>query len=670
VRFTRNLLVWAVIFSACVPALKAQDQKEEPLHLGAFDVQGSAGFGYRFTDVKGYQPMFLELFDLKKGPRLMELNLFGRADENHPFAEKFSLNLSGLGGDPYPTAQLTVSKPNVYDLRANWRQAYFYWDQNDGVIIPTLGTTGLTDNHDWATVRKSGSVDLMLHATNSLRFSFHYYRTTFSGSTFTTFSPDFLGSSEVWGFYARANAYRLFAPTYDITNRITGGLDYTWKEWNLHYNVGYQTFTGNRSFDNVTSPERAIDTTTPVTADELLTSVSWTDYRRLTTPVSEFSYTGTPKTWLQVRGSYLFYRYGGPAAFDQVFDGSAQTDIAGTQFAPYSVSQTGRASVTEPNHIVGQGFTAVIKTWWNVNLDYRYSRFTTDTEGTYTSLMDGTSPASSAIDNNWRDGLHQLDFDMLLTPLPNLTVRPGMSYFKSDVEFLENGGADDALTLRTKAYYPSLAVFYRPFKRLSLRANLHGYSNSASYTSITPHTDFTTRIVASFLITDRLSLQNELYIVEQKLLATNFHGKTRSNATTLNYVIGKNYSIFAGFSYGDQFASGDIQYIRGEEPLSGSIRDQDINRIWQGGFEARPLSSFGVRFTGNYVRTTGVGEANGQPPVYGPLTFPYATGTLYYDLPKAGRFSVDLQRTYYIQEIITGNNFSANMLTLRWTKSF
>jgi hypothetical protein len=668
-RFARSLLFLVFMLLACATALEAQDPKSEPLQWGAFEVRGSAGMGYRFTDVKGYQPMFLELYDLRKGPRMTDFSIFGHSDDSNPFAEDFSLNLSGLGGDPYPAVQLTLSKPKVYDLRVDWRQAYFYWNQNDGVILPTLGITGLTDNHDWATVRKTGSVDLMLHATNRLRFNFQYYRTTFSGATFTTFSPDFLDSPSNWGFYARADAFRLFAPTYDITSRFTGGLDYTLKDWSFHYNIGYQTFTQNMSLDNPVSPERAIDTTTPATANELLTSASWTDYRRLTAPVSEFSYTGK-KSWLEMRGSYISYRYRGPATFDQVFSGSARTDAAGTEFAPYSVSQTGRTDVSESNNIIEQGFTAIVNPWWDVNVDYRYSRFTTSTEGTFTSLMDGTIPASSEIGNNWRDGLHQLDFDMMLTPRPNLTVRPGLSFFKSDVEYIEGGIVDGARSLRARTYLPSLSIFYRPFKRFSLRGNIHGYSRSASYTAIAPHTDFTTRLVATYLITDRLKLQNELYLVNQKLLATNYHGKIHSNATMLSFAFSRGYSVFAGFSYENQFASGDIQYIRGEEPLSGSIRDQDINRIWQGGFEASPLHDFGVRFTGNYVRATGAGEASGQPPVYGPLTFPYATGTVYYDVPKAGRFSVDLQRTYYIQEIITGNNFSANMLTIRWKRSF
>jgi hypothetical protein len=662
VRIRTFLLLVMVIFLFNMPALKAQDQAETPLQWGGFQVQGAASAGYRFTDIKGYEPMYQELLNLNKGPRLMDFNLFGHSDGTNPFADSFSLTTSGLGGDPYPGAQLTLSKTKLYDLRVNWRQSYLYWNQNDGIILPTRNQTGLTDNHDWASVRKVGSMDLTLHATNNLRFNFHYYRTTFSGATFTTFSPLFFGAPDSFGGFARANAYYMYAPILDNTNRFTGGVDYTRGLWNFHYNVGYQTFTDNITYDNVTSPERAIDTTTGSTASQLLTNASWTAFRELKTPVSEFSYTGKPKSRLEMRGSYMFYRYRGPASFDQSYSGNNPD--------PYSVSQTGRVMVSEPNNIIEQGFTFNVKPWWDIDLDYRYSRFATTTEGRFTSLLDGTTPASGEISNDWRDGLHQLDLSMMFTPKSNLVIRPGVTFLKSDVEVLEDGEADDARSLRTKSVSPTLSMLYRPSSRFSVRGEIRTFNSGASYTSITPHTDTKGRIVGSLRLSDKLSLDNELYIVSQRLLATNFHGRVRSNSTMLTYKMNQNYSLFAGFSYNSVFATGDIQYLRGTEPLSGSIRDQDINRVWQAGFEANPVKHFGIRFTGNFDRATGVGEANGQPPVYGPLTYPYGTGTVYVDIPRAGRLSVDLQRTYYVQQIITGNNFSANMLTVRWTRSF
>jgi len=88
------------------------------------------------------------------------------------------------------------------------------------------------------------------------------------------------------------------------------------------------------------------------------------------------------------------------------------------------------------------------------------------------------------------------------------------------------------------------------------------------------------------------------------------------------------------------------------------------------GVEAKPSKFFGLQLTGNFDRSTGLGQISGEPPAYGPLTWPLVTGTVYVNFPKAGRLSVDMQRTYYIEQIVTANNFQANLLTIRWTRDF
>jgi len=77
-----------------------------------------------------------------------------------------------------------------------------------------------------------------------------------------------------------------------------------------------------------------------------------------------------------------------------------------------------------------------------------------------------------------------------------------------------------------------------------------------------------------------------------------------------------------------------------------------------------------VRASASFDRLTGRGEIVGEPPAYGPLTWPLGTATFYFDVPRAGRVSLDLQRTYYIEEIVPANNFSANLLTIRFTRGF
>jgi hypothetical protein len=669
-----RIFPFAAILLMLVPVAKAQDDSEPaPIAVGDFNLSGSATAGFRFDDIKGYKPQFREMFDLGKGFRLLDLDLYGESQTgSNPFADNFSLQTSSLGGDPFPTAQFMISKKKVYDFRVDWRQSYYFWNQNDNVVLPiaAVGTglsKGLTSNHDWATVRKFGSVDFTLHATNNLRFHFNYYRPSDEGTTFTTRSLDFLGSPGFWGTFARANPYYLDAPLADYTNRFTGGFDYAMKDWSFHYSIGYQTFTENVALNNVASPELSINPIT-LSTTEPLTSLSWSQFRRLTTPISEFSFLGKPLSKLEWRGGYMYYRYQGPVTFDQSFNGIAPN--ATGVLTPYTVTQSARATVIEPNHILSQGLTYHIYNWWSVDLDYRYSRFTSNSIGTFQSLFNGTTPTSAATDVVWRDGLSDLTFSMEFTPIRGLVIRPGIQFMKSDVESLQNGVANPSITLRTKTVRPAISFGYEPSKFFSVRGDFHSMTSGASYTAITPHTQQATHFMLRFHPIEKLTIEDEVSFANNKLLTTNFENNVRSEAVTVSYSLGDRFSIFAGFSYDSYYAQGNILYARGTAPLSDFLRDQELNRVWSGGFEAKPTKRMGLRLSGNFDRSSGTGALSGEPPAYGPLTWPLVTGTGYYDFPVVGRLAVDLQRTYYSEQIVTVNNFSANMLTIRWTKSF
>jgi len=108
-----------IVFALLAGSLLGQDQAAtsdhtKPLAWGGFENTGSATFGYRFTDVSGSQPKFQELINLRQGPRVLDFNLFGKAqDGENRFADDYSLTASGIGGDPFASGQLTVRKKNV-----------------------------------------------------------------------------------------------------------------------------------------------------------------------------------------------------------------------------------------------------------------------------------------------------------------------------------------------------------------------------------------------------------------------------------------------------------------------------------------------------------------------------------------------------------------------------
>ena len=136
-RLRQQLLISLAVLLLGGGVLRAQDNAETPLNLGGFNTQGSVTVGYRFDDIKGYAPMYQELSGLEKGFRLMDFNMFGEAAKGaNPFADSYSLSVTGLGGEPFETGQLSVRKNRLYDFRVNWRQSYFYSNPNDNVILP------------------------------------------------------------------------------------------------------------------------------------------------------------------------------------------------------------------------------------------------------------------------------------------------------------------------------------------------------------------------------------------------------------------------------------------------------------------------------------------------------------------------------------------------------
>jgi len=661
-------LFLSVVLALSIP-VRAQDT-EKPLVLGGFENQGSFTTGYRFTDVSGYRPKYDELFDLNSGFRVLDFSLFGKAQEGqNRFADDYSLTLSGLGGDSYSTAQLTVRKTRLYDLRVNFQQSRYYWDRNDNAVLPN-GLDGLTNSHNWATVRKLGSVNLLVHATNNLQFSFQYYRNTRDGMTGTTRSLDYFGSSSTWGSFARANPYYVLAPLSETSNRVSGRIDYTLHAWTFHYRLGYQRFEDSINGQNASSPEQSINVDDPATAKEAVNGISWSDSRKLTTPVSEFSYTGKISSKLEARGGYIFYRYRGPASLDMSFDGIARTNAAGTTDAPYALSLSTRANVTEPNHVIDQGFTYKVREWWSVLLDYRYSRFTVDSDAQFRTV-DTLNVNTGESSNQWRIGTHTADFNMTFTPISSLLVRTGVRYMKSDVEFLDAGSADPNRTKRIKTVWPVASIYYQPSKMLTIRGDVDETVNGTSYTRITPHTDVGGRLVVRVRPIDKFYIDDAVIVRNRKLIDTDYHNTVRSNAITATYEFNDRLSGFAGFSYDSFFASDFVSFLRGPAPFTDlALRDQTVDRVWQGGIRVSPVQRLEISLSGNYVRATGSGEIAGEAPLYGPMSFPYATGSVGYDLPRFGRLTAQLQRTYYIEQIVPGNNFGAKLLLIAWTRSF
>lgn len=671
----RHLSIAAIALALFSTAVRAQDDK--PLMIGDFENTGSVTMGYRAVSVSGYQPMYRNLFDLNSGFRLLDFSLFGKAKpDTNAFADTYSIVSSGIGGDPWSTTQLTVAKDKLYDLRASFRQSYYYIDPNSTTATPS-GQHGLLSDHNWQTVRKMGSLNLLVHATNNLKFSFEYGRNTRDGGMDTTRAMDYFGAPSTFGGFSRANPYYLVGLINETTDRVAGGIDYTHGSWTLHYKAGWQRFEDSFTGSNPIANETSINVDDTTTSKELLASAQWKDFHRFSTPSSELSWNGKLLPRLKLFGSYLYFDYSGPASLAMSASGLARGSTTSV-IQGYSFSDNSTANLKEPNHAIEQGFSWEANDWLSMEAAYRYNRLHVTADTVFNSISNccGAAVANGTVQNGtqlneWLIGTSTAWYDLTLTPISSLMVRMGVQYLKNDVEFRDDGIADPLATKRIRSVLPSLSVSYKPNKVFSIRGNLDQLNNGASYTRATPHTDLGSRIVTRIRPLEKFWIENTTAIQNRKLLTSNYTSHVRNNTTTLTYELNERLSGFAGFSYNSFYSQSFVNFLRGTAPITNvTLTDQEVERLWQAGLNAAPVKRVTLSFAGNFVRVNGLGVVMGEKPLYGPMTFPTASGSLSYDCPKVGTISIQLQRTYYVEQIIPGNNFGADLLTVAWKRSF
>jgi hypothetical protein len=333
------------------------------------------------------------------------------------------------------------------------------------------------------------------------------------------------------------------------------------------------------------------------------------------------------------------------------------------------LNETAYADVRKSAHEVAEGFTWRRQNWWALDVDYRYSRHTTDSASNVQSAFNNGAASTGSEDTQWITGVHEVILTATLTPVRTLVLRPGVRLTKTDVEMFENGMVNDPRTRRIKRAQPELRVGYTPSRVFSVRGSLTNHVSNVSYTAISPHTRTAGRLTIRYQPMANLSIEDTYVASNASLIETLYRQRVRSNAINISYVWNDRVSVFGGVSYDAFYAEGAIEYARGVTPRS-FLRNLEIHRVWQAGVDMKPFHSVGLRASGNYDRLTGEGAIDGEPPAYGPLRWPLVTATAYYDCAKAGRISVDLSRTYYIEELVTADNFSANTLTIRFNRTF
>ena len=138
--FLIGCLLSTIALAQSQPAANSSADGKE---LGGYQVEQSAEFGYRFTDVTGSQQMYDTLLNYQQGPRLLE-QTFSMRSPQHSGALFDNLLVSsfGWGGDPENVGRVNLSKSRAYDFTFLFRRDQNYFDYNllANPLNPTTAT--------------------------------------------------------------------------------------------------------------------------------------------------------------------------------------------------------------------------------------------------------------------------------------------------------------------------------------------------------------------------------------------------------------------------------------------------------------------------------------------------------------------------------------------------
>jgi hypothetical protein len=241
---------------------------------------------------------------------------------------------------------------------------------------------------------------------------------------------------------------------------------------------------------------------------------------------------------------------------------------------------------------------------------------------------------------------------------------------KEDIVRKTNGLIDDG-TQRTWTYTPLINVSWTPVKKLSVRGEFESRTAVDPYVRISPESIVGSTIRTRYNPSDKWGIDNTWSFRNMKTQDIGFIAHSRSNSTTLWYQPMDKLGVQGGFTYGNFSSQNTIGFLQGIPPLTGLLStDQTIDRIYSLGIKTNPKGSLTLAFTGQYIRSTGLGTVTGEASTYGPLTWPAWSAEIGYTTKRVGRVVLAWDRSYYHEDLFRATDYGANAFTLRFERAF
>lgn len=274
---------WLIAFPR---AASAQDEEEQTVRVGAYEVTGAVELGWRFTAIDGSRELYRSQVDLPDGPTLAFSRVEFRSPENTgPIFDTLLVEGSGWGSEPSSHARVRVARRGLYLVEYYNRRVDTYNTAPD-FANPLFEQGALVAPHGWDRTRRMQHLELTLFPERRVEGHVAFDRSAQSGLGFgtTVDVPDLV----------------LDRALDNDTTELRGGVSLRWPTWALFAEGGTRRYD-----DDETSVADPLTTTDPETLAGFL--------RRRTTdwdaPFARLRLTANPLARLRVTARALYTDY-------------------------------------------------------------------------------------------------------------------------------------------------------------------------------------------------------------------------------------------------------------------------------------------------------------------------------------------------------------------------
>ncbi len=309
---------------------------EEGFKVGMYEGHGYMEVGYRWvTDVAGNQDMYRSMINLGEGPKLLQSNLSLRSKYGSGgLFDRLDLSINNWGGDPYNTLRLNMSRSDLYEFRADYRNLNYY-NYIPTYANPLLGQGNLLDQHSLDVSYRSTNLEFRLFPNNRFRPYVGYTRTSGFGPGFTTDS-------------LTGNEFLLISRWQYSSDEYRGGLEISLPTLTLIMEQGYRTLRNDSAATN-TSQNSGNGNNAPYLGHPInLTFLDRGYHDRTTMPVTKLLAKYTPFSYLKFTGRYMYSMADLDSTLGEVRTGSLAT-LEDRLFYRSAFDGTS-AAAKQPNH--------------------------------------------------------------------------------------------------------------------------------------------------------------------------------------------------------------------------------------------------------------------------------------------------------------------------------